>query len=253
MRDSQIKPGLFFIHIPRTGGTTLGCYLRAQFQPQEVFPGQSWPELVRYDPGTLHEYRYFGGHYEYNLLEILPSPCRVVTFLRDPVDRVLSWYAYLKYSSVLARRSVFEGRTLREALRQGSDELKEASNFQTYLLSFDLPIEQVFRNLSGRILSLRPVPRSSKIDLALAKERIDQIDFVGIFEEYADSVRMLANHFGWGRRGSTLERSNASEQLPPDVDDVVREELAELNALDIELYQYARKRFDEQRRNLLPE
>lgn len=92
----------FFLHIPKTAGTTLNTILNQHFPPESILDVYTDTEKQRLKETTYEElagYRLIRGHvFIANFADILdgPVPMRVFTFLRDPVDRVISEYHFLK-------------------------------------------------------------------------------------------------------------------------------------------------------------
>jgi hypothetical protein len=72
--------------------------------------------------------------------------------------------------------------------------------------------------------------------LELAKERLATVDVVGVQERFEDFCDELERRFGWDLGPPMF--ANRTEQI--DVDDGFRARIAEDNAMDIELYEFAR-------------
>jgi len=96
----------FFIHIPKTAGTSLRELLYRNVAPElrlSVYPGnENDPSWVSYEklslnPESYQDRQYFIGHFNYGLHRILGVPdaeCRYLTLLRNPVSRVVSLYKH---------------------------------------------------------------------------------------------------------------------------------------------------------------
>ena len=84
---------LVFLHLPRTGGTTLHDTLAPNFRPEECCP-ERFAQLDRIPPAELAGYRFVSGHYRFDELALIPAPRYLVTVLRDPRERILSLYHY---------------------------------------------------------------------------------------------------------------------------------------------------------------
>jgi hypothetical protein len=84
--------------------------------------------------------------------------------------------------------------------------------------------------------------------LERAKENLQNRFVVGLTEEFDASLRLMSQRFGWNVKSYT--KKNVTRQKPRN-DTLDTETLAllrEANALDIELYQFARELFETQRR-----
>ena len=98
------------LHLAKTGGITLndiivrnlssGEYLVIEMPPRDEFALWTWSnaELTRALAGmaadAVERIRAVLGHYGPGVQRHLPKPCAVVTILRNPVDRLLSYFYY---------------------------------------------------------------------------------------------------------------------------------------------------------------
>ena len=86
-------PRLIFLHLPRTGGTSLHEALSPLFSPAECCP-ERFPNLEWMPRAELLRYRFFSGHYRFDELALIPHPRFLCTVLRDPRARILSLYRF---------------------------------------------------------------------------------------------------------------------------------------------------------------
>ncbi|MEO1144574.1 MAG: sulfotransferase family 2 domain-containing protein [Cyanobacteria bacterium J06638_22] len=113
-----MKPA-FFMHIPKTGGTSVHCALEPHYGPCLFYPplasdGQNQKLgkklngfLNRIDVATVSErdqltdllcaQPFIGGHTDARLLPFLGGSRFVFTCLRDPVDRLVSYYFHVTH------------------------------------------------------------------------------------------------------------------------------------------------------------
>lgn len=85
---------IVFLHIPKTAGQTVHNAIASKFKPDDISPirvhtqargGRQMP------PG----YKFYSGHLDWTELTELPSRRFTFTILRDPKERIASFYFYL--------------------------------------------------------------------------------------------------------------------------------------------------------------
>src|SRR5260370_13102886 len=96
--DLQESDQVYFLHIPKTAGTSFTGLLQSNFEPDRVFPYHLVHFLIDASPERLATYQLFTGHFFYSLHLLLPRMPIYLTFLRDPVERTISHYAQIKRS-----------------------------------------------------------------------------------------------------------------------------------------------------------
>lgn len=90
------SPRVVFLHIPKTAGQSVHTYLHGLFGPDAIAPARVNTQLFRMSVPEIRRYRVYSGHLDWCLLDCLPEPRFVFTILRDPMDRILSFYLYLR-------------------------------------------------------------------------------------------------------------------------------------------------------------
>lgn len=93
---------LIFLHLPKTGGSTLTTLLRWQNrspQPDEIARfitvERTFEEIDRLPLEQRATLRLLVGHFAYGVHEYVPKPCSYITIVREPVHRVISLYRYV--------------------------------------------------------------------------------------------------------------------------------------------------------------
>lgn len=131
---------VFLVHVMRTGGTSLREMLWAEFDQSEIYPNQTdidgntgrYPELQdAADYLASHQTPLLiNGHYPYTLRDALPVETKVITVLRDPIDRSVSMMRR-------ARRRVprFANLSLMELLDDTGFRESSISDYQTKVFS----------------------------------------------------------------------------------------------------------------------
>jgi hypothetical protein len=86
---ARSREAIVFIHLEKTGGTTLHNILAANFEPQKVSP----PHFGYSQAYSITEaiYDLFSGHYDYETAIAIPrSSKKIVSLFRRPVERLIS-------------------------------------------------------------------------------------------------------------------------------------------------------------------
>lgn len=84
---------LVFVHIPKTGGTSVHHFFRDFFNKDEICP-ERFRGLGKYTEQELESYRFFSGHFFLNSTKRIPGQKFVFTILRNPKDRIISLYYF---------------------------------------------------------------------------------------------------------------------------------------------------------------
>jgi len=206
------------LHIPKTGGTSFGAVL------EQAYPGgvayfyrptnrMTHPMLKDRDrlgdPELLAELEASGiqvmhGHAPAEWFrEAIPDASRYWTWLRDPVERVISAYYYL------------QERVTRQARQPGGEPPRDRVRGRT--------LEQFASRRQHRNLQSR----------ALGGFDLEKMGFVGITEKFDESVAIL----GLPPLGSARTRN--VNRARPQVDEEVRRLIWRVNDQDVALYERA--------------
>jgi hypothetical protein len=228
---------LIFLHIPKAGGSTISKILEQQYSRAETLTlddrERQIAQLKALPAAQRGQYRLIQGHLFFGLHRFIPRASTYITFLRRPVERVLSFYYYARstpdhylYPLVTTERLSLKTLLAREVTL-------ELRNEQTRLLAGDEWEDPQ-----------RIVTRAA-LELAKANLRT-HFRVVGLLEEFDASLLLLRRTFDWDLPFYVKE--NVTKEKPDDtfLDAETRGLIEEANRLDLELYEYARNLFNEQ-------
>jgi hypothetical protein len=262
----------YFLHIPKTAGSSLGQALVTQYRSQEVL-NCPLEDLLRMDLPQIQSRRAYCGHWGISFDSLLGQPIPTISVLRDPFERVVSAVRYSQREG-LPR----EFPEIREVFARGDwNEIVHhpvisglLENIQCLYLGSKIDLRPYLTTPPPGITpSGEPLPyleyywAKQRLDGSLpwdevaaeAKRRLDQLEGVGIFEQLPETTHSLCRLLGLRtppvlpqkrispeRRGAGQSNYRESFEIPADA---VRR-IDELTARDRELYEYAQARFTRQ-------
>jgi hypothetical protein len=232
----------FLAHMQKTAGTTLRDRLRATFPDEQIYPNASDgtdPRIAVISVSHLQErwavrgdqIRLLTGHFPVRTVELLDAAFVTMTILRDPVDRTLS---FLRHQAERRQRGATEDTPLVEIYE---DPFRFRHMIQNHMVrTLSLTPEEMM----GHDGVLTPVPYTPE-RLERAKEALACLDLFGLqdrIEEFCDELRRR-----YGLDVGDPLRTNTTE--PATVPSGFVDRIAEDNGLDVELYDYACRLYEE--------
>ena len=241
------KPHLFFMHIPKTGGTSIdfaisrhypiGKYYvdpSATVKVNGIIAGQN-PDKINFEEcyklreiilayKMIKGVKYVTGHVPFRLdvWQAFHEKYLFTTVLRDPVKRFISQYFYNKYKEK-------DYGKIELSLAEYLDSEKGKQSGSTYV-----------RYFKG---SSQFKDHSSPEVIQAAKENLARFDIVG-FLEYLDSTNKIFKQISQLKLEIPHQNKNPKQNYQ-----LNEEELAKINRIcepDIEIYEYAKTQFPSQ-------
>ncbi|MEO1554787.1 MAG: sulfotransferase family 2 domain-containing protein [Pseudomonadota bacterium] len=191
-----------FLHIPKCGGTTLHNMLQQWFKAENVHP-ERFNGLYGYTGASLASSLVFSGHYDYYSTTLIPGPKKLISFLRDPLDRLVSLYNFHRAHSP----TIIERNNLQ--LPRWANE----NDIDAYFAHPTIRVHPAINNSIVRYFSDIPQiarsHRSSQMDgiklddmLEQALKNLKKFAFVGFMDRYDTDMDRLAD---------TLQRDRPAE------------------------------------------
>ncbi|MCA9235137.1 MAG: sulfotransferase family 2 domain-containing protein [Planctomycetales bacterium] len=234
------RPFIVFLHIHKCAGLSFKRILRRQFGPSFGKRIVNRMHGVRPKPlrAALADVKgsqvYFAGHFGYGVHELLPSPVRYVTFLRDPVQRLLSLYDYSKRTPQSFYHSHATNVSFEEFVSNG--DVFETDNGMTRFLIGDLARTDYY-------ICRKPIGSLTEVDLQLAIENLER-HFVtpGITERFDESLVAISDDLALPC--ACYLRLNES-QLASQTKSSWNGKLEPFVSLDRRLFEWANRKLDE--------
>ncbi len=226
---------LFYLHIPKCGGTSVNSVLRRAFPAEQ---GVRWfeyhPRRLADNSAGLGRHSCYGGHVVYRFRDQLPARTAVMTFLRDPVDRAVSAFYFFRS---LGREKLAEEQTtpgLDRCCELSLDEFLEA---EPHAARVNLGNIQTWMFSQPQMYHVPPWRPLTRADLDEAKRNLERVAFVGVTARFEESIRLLCRMCDWPVPDAVPhEKRTAGRLRTEEVSPEARAALEELTALDADLY-----------------
>ncbi len=245
------QPIVIFLHLPKTAGITFGEILRQQYgdkfwHPHHITVASLNTLTEEQKQATLacHGQMFYGIHEVF-----LNRPYKYIAFLRHPVDRMVSWYYYIKRRP----RNWFH-----ETVTSKNMSLEDFVHFigdlsydnqQTRWIAGNKPVGQQRTLEEIAVPSLSDFPLAPLQDgwLEAAKQHIESDFVIGLTERFDESLLLMKREFGWKevfyhRKNVTKDRPMRDKNVPEALVELIKTQ----EHLDVALYDFAKAHFDAQ-------
>lgn len=236
---------LVFLHMYKAGGTSFRRYIRAQYPDAKVKEVEgAIADLERWrqsDVSSRHEIDILMGHQYFGNHSFMRPGARYLTVLREPIDRVISFYYYVLRmpDHYLYNHGFASGMSLKEMYENTA--CIELDNLQVRMLNEQPQTPLPFGSITREMLD------TARQNLRFISEN----GHVGVIELTDQLTEVLAADYGWDP--SKITRSNATQGRPTaeSFDSETLEIVRANNELDAELHEYARELFGKRYESLV--
>jgi len=203
------------IHLPKTGGSSFYEILKKVYGEQKVVRYTKGKYKKVIDSGkTLEEdlgaeVSVLQGHLLYNDVKkiIKKNHSKVIIWMRDPIERVISNYTWWEYQT-------------RTNLNH-PEKHRINEPFEVYITRRETQ-NKMYKSLKGL--------------------KLKNAYFIGFLENFEQDMTELASKLNWPLIPHSHEKNSEKfDSVKPMVNDELRKEIARLNWLDIKLYKKAKK------------
>lgn len=235
---NEVKRTLVFVHIPKTGGSTLNAVLDKQYE--KIFsidglrPKDSLEQFKSMDKKQRASYEVIRGHLTLQLIEYISNPI-LLTLLRDPVDQFISSFYYLKRATLNRNHGAVK-------------DMENIGDFIKFAIENDIDYTQT-RHLSNSMLD-QSGPKMEEEGhrlLEMAKKKLARFDFVFHTKQFDESLMVLQKALEWRKMplyiklNQTLNRPKIGEIRTSEV-----EKIKYINRFDIQLFNYSKQKIKNQ-------
>ncbi len=228
-----MKPALF-LHIQKTAGTSVQEMAREAYGNDQVI---SHGDFLKLGVEGCRPYNFVSGHFGYAFAQPLMEGRYCFTFLRDPIDRLLSLYDFCLTRDpaehpiyAIAQKTDLEG-FLSDA--HGREHLSMIWNNQVWQMTYGW----------GHRMAGRPAVDPFAVDpadlLRQAKANLAKFDHVGFVANFDADISMIFRALGAPEFVSRWSNANPRAHRSSKLSSRVRSKIEQLTALDQELYAHA--------------
>lgn len=230
------------MHIGKVGGYAISQYLLSHFALGRIHNGDA-AQYDSLDATDAKDFDLFIGHFSFRQIARIPKPAFLFSMVRDPVERVLSNYFFLRSGLLIDQADEQAQLQIRLAKQldladfiEHPDTQTVSCDHQTYFFGDD------WRSARDN--------RSEVLKAAIAN--IDDFDLVGINERYDESMQMLCARVGWKPWPADVRLNTTRERAQRDaVDPAILRRIEALNEGDLVLVDRLERRFDKEFRAAL--
>jgi len=234
---------VLFMHIPKTGGSTIEAIMKRKSFPGNAFfldssnPLANLDRLYSLGEEELENISLLYGHFDYGIHGIFSTPSTYVTMLRNPMDRVISHFFYVKNSPEhFLYDQVKSIQTIPEYLTAGLS--TELDNGQVRMLAG-------IGSFNGQTV---PFGEVTKAHLELAITNMENhFLYVGLQEYFDVSLLQMGKILRLGKMSYHSLNINKNKPGTLKLDSGTLEILRKYNYYDLQLYDYAFQRFSANR------
>ena len=234
----MISRCLFFLHIPKTGGTTLKNILTGKFPVDRIYNiegsiNERINDFQQTSEDSRSQYELVQGHMSFGLHQFFPQESEYFAIMRDPLDRAVSDYYFLRTNTHHHLHKEVSGMSMASYMQ--SNMTSQLSNGQTRLLSGDCKDKQI------GIPSVRKLDFS---DLEKAKHNIqNHFLFVGLQERFDETLLVLRRKYGWGYPFYVASNINRQRPTLDNLSSADKTIVQNQNELDFALYEFVKENF----------
>jgi len=258
----KANPKIIFLHIPKTAGTSLRQIIETEYPGEAClflyYPAPFQPAVITEIQAQLPRAKALYGHCSFGIHQFLGIEAQYVAFLRNPIDRVISFYNHnARQPNTPYYAAIQNGMSLLELLESHKPEFNNhitrmiAPYGEEQMLDDSLVLEQALENIDQHFGFIGLVEKftesvnllGAKLGWKTAYPRIPYLNLTPTqpfwFEKTLENLERHIHFRSWLKKMKLLQNDKTSKYCDK-VDEQTRVALKKYNRLDILLYQYVK-------------
>jgi hypothetical protein len=214
---------IIFTHIPKTSGTS---FIKSLIEPSGLKTYQ-YSRLSKFIRKDLAKVQFISGHLPFGLHIFVPNQTQYITFLRDPIERAISHYYFIKDCDI---------NIYKHPLREYADSVSLKQFYEN----------RKFQNLQTQFVAgffyQKFLHRFAYIDkkmLAMAKNNLRKYYIYGILEQFNVSTEIISQKLQLTKKQLVPPQKKTNVKPSQEsIDESTIKSLLAAHKLDIELYNF---------------
>ena len=251
----QQAPVQYFVHIPKTAGTSFIVLLDRFYPADHIFPHQLWRETNEVDLHHNAQYELFRGHFGGGGVDVLTDrPIEYLTLLRDPRELARSTYHYVQRETNTKVHQLVNDLHMSFAdFLAHPVTVPLVQNRLIRNISFDFKLDPAAQEVflsSETIAYLQQIIQQQEpaIDddqrLQRARKMLQSCRWFGLVERFDESMQLLCYVMRWPPIGPTQKLNTQTTKYTLNEAETTNLEL--MNQQDLKFYQEAQHLFQHQ-------
>lgn len=254
---------IYFLHIPKTAGTTLTNFLDKHYAKKDILPHKLWNQLLptykseqfKKNSNPLKEFKLIRGHFGYGLHREIGARPQYITMLREPIDRTISQFYHFKRDPIFSwyRADLVLPDESIDMFFSDTRRAKLMCNIQTKYIAKDIDFKKsalkANYDLAGFLFDssklLNIIDSDQRKMAEIAKNKLNNFLFTGIQDYFQESIILLSEKVGWTpekiKEKNMFFNTNPGKQK---INKTTLSRIEKLNHADTLLYDYAKERFE---------